>query len=211
MLFVALALEAVCLSGFAAVPSVTLAADRLIIRDLQPGATVAIFGVARESVAYMSHVIARRDLLMDDDHDGKIEYAPPHGIALRSIWLVADIATGDVSVASPVGYEPMDSQGLSPGQVKSVKLTGSLLEVARPHVHVFLVRPKRGVWFLVALGHGTEPDPPRANLRIDMSKLNPLRAEFAKAPAALTPGDIVLIIDEDQMQYSITRITPGGQ
>ncbi len=211
-IYLALIVVGTSASG-AALPSisVTVSSQRVTIAGLTPGASVALLGVARETGAYLTRVATWRELLTDDTHAGRIDYAPPGGIAFRSIWIVVDVASGETVVASPPGYKPGEMKEISAGRPNSVNLAGNLLDIGRSRVDILMVRPKHGAWFTVARGRGTEAPDVSGRLHVDVAKLQPLKPAFGTAPVAFTPGDVIFVVDEEELEYSMMAVTPGGR
>jgi hypothetical protein len=189
----------------------TVSSERVMVDGLTPGSSIALLGVARETGAYVTHVVSRRELLTDDDHDGKIDYAPAGGIAFRSVWMVADLDSGETAIVSRSGYKPVEMKEIGAGRGNSVNLLGNILDIARPRVEILVVRPRRGAWFMVTRGRGTEPAIGNGRLRVDAAKLRPLKPGFDAAPAAFIPGDVILVLDEEELEYWAVTVTPGGR
>jgi hypothetical protein len=191
--------------------SVIVSTQLVTITGLTPGASIALLGVARDTGPYLTHVVTRRELLTDADNDGRIDYPPPAGIALRSMWIVVDVASGETVIATRAGYNPVPMKKVGVGGANSVNLTGNLLDIGRSRVDILVVRPKHGAWFTIARGRGTEAPDVSGRLRVDVAKLHPLAPSFGNAPAAFTPGDVVFVVDEEELEYSVLTVTAGGR
>jgi hypothetical protein len=198
--------------AMAASPQLTVSNDTVTIEGVTPGSSVVLFSVAREPVHYLAQVVSRREVLTDDDHDGKIEYKPSKGVAFQSIWIAVDFQSGETAVAGKPGYIPLPMTQRGAGRGNVLNLVGTnVLDIGRGDVEVLVVRPGKGAWAItVRGGHGTEESPQPWRSRVGLGKLHPLRAEFKDPPPVLVPGDVVLMIDPQGMEYSLTTITPGG-
>jgi hypothetical protein len=190
--------------------AVTASAERLTIEGLAPRASVAILGVAHEPAYYMPFIASRRELLTDDDGDGKIVYAPPRGIAFRSIWIVTDLATGETTIATRLGFKALEMVQRGAGRGHAVDVVGDILDVGRDGVDILLVRPNKGAWTIPIRGRGTEETTVSGRLRVHVAKLRPVRPSFGSAPPALLPGDVVVMLDPEQLEYWLRTIPGGG-
>lgn len=198
-------------STIAAPLTVKVSSERLTIEGVTPGSAVTLMGMVQESGYYMIRFVPHRELLTDADRDGRIEYAPRGGIAFRSIWVVTDLQTGETNVAAQAGFKTLVMRQRGAGQGSAVSVTPALLDVGRKDVDVLVVRPGRGAWTLPIRGRGTEPPTAPGRVRVSVSKLQPLRGDFGAAPAALIPGDVVVILDLERLEYWTTKFTEGGQ
>jgi len=199
-------------SGMALPLSVTVTNRRLNIEGVTPGSSVALLSVAHEPAYYMTRVVSRRELLSDDDGDGRIQYEPPNGVAFRSIWIVADLVTGEVTIASPPGFKPLQMRQKGAGRGNAVESVANTLDVGRDHVDILVVRPGKGAWAIGVREGRTEDRDGVANgrIRVDLAKLQPLLADFGAAPHGLQPGDVVAILDAERMEYWMMKSEPGG-
>ncbi len=208
-ILIVLAILAMSFPCAAAPLAVAVRADRLSIEGLVPGGSVALLGAAHEPAYYMRSIVTHRELLSDGDGDGKIVYAPPRGIAFRSIWMVVDLASGETTIATREGYHALEMVQFGAGKGRAVDVAGSVFDIGRDHVDILVVRPRKGAWAIALRGRGTE-EGPRGRLRAHVSKLPPMRPDFGNAPPTLVPGDVVLMVDPERMEYWGRTITVGG-
>jgi hypothetical protein len=195
----------------AAPPAVTVSGTSLHIEGVTPGGSVVVLGVAREAGYYMARVVPRREILDDEDRDGKIDYAPKRGVAFASIWLVTDSKTGETAVAAPSGYRPLEFHQRGAGRGNVLNVVGNnVLDIGRQNVEIVVIRPGKGAWTTRVRNGIAGPGATPGRSHVNTSSLYPMRADFKDAPPVLIPGDVVLMIDPEQMEYSLTTITPGG-
>lgn len=195
-------------SAMASPPVVTLSGSAVTVTRLVPGSSLALLAVAKESAYYMARVVSRQELLRDEDRDGQVQYVPPSGVAFRSIWIVVDITTGDLSMAWPDGFSPIEMRQGGKGRGKPVEVIANTLDIGRTSATLLVVRPGIGAW-ASRLREGTEADADKKSdrrIRVDLSKLRPLSEDMGKAPLALDKGDVVAVLDAATLQYWTSRI-----
>lgn len=182
-------------------PLLTFEDDRVVIRSVPPGGTIALVSVAREPARSIVRVVLRQELLTDVDGDGVIVY-PLERLARRSVWLAVDVATGAAGVASPAG-DPILMRPAGAGEGVPVQAVAHRLEVGREQVTVLLVRPGVGAWARVVRDGNDADRDGRVDgrLRLDPSRLTPLHTSFAAAPVALKPGDVLAVLDAERLEY----------
>lgn len=191
--------------AFASPLVVTIVGGRLVIDGIEPGASVALLSAAHEPAYYMSRIVSHRELLVDDDGDGKIEYKVPNGVAFQSVWIVTDIATGETIVTTPAGYRPivMTQQGAGRGNPVNVNASG--VDIGRDRADILLVRPKEGAWALpVRKGLVSQPGAVKGRAAVAFPTLHPLKPAFGNSPTTLKPGDVIAIVDAERMEYWVT-------
>lgn len=190
----------------AAAPEIGFDDEGVIASGLEPGASVAWFSVAREPGEYVSRIVRRESITVDDDGDGVARFdvegpAPP-----TSVWFAVDLADGAMAVASPTGTpfreRPLDPSVLrqdAPGLVRG-------LRERRPYVMAFLARPGAGAWTLL-LGDGGDDDFDGAqdgSVEGFFASMQPV-AGSAGAPDQLSAGDVLVLVDPDAMQFVAAR------
>jgi hypothetical protein len=195
----------------AAPPAVAISSDRLTITGVTRGAEVALLSVAHEPGYYMTRVVSRRELLPDSDSDGRVEYQLPTGVALRSIWIIVDIQSGEMTIAAPPGFQPLEMKQKKARPGKAVEAIANTVDVGRALVDILVVRPGMGAWAMAAReGSSADRDGVRnGRLRLDTAKLLPLKKSSRIPPNALEPGDVVAILDPERMEYWITKLERG--
>lgn len=190
----------------------SFSSTKLVIEGVHPGGSVAILAVEHESAYYMTRVSSRQIVLTDDHHDGTITFEKPTPIAFRSIWIIADLDTGEILVATPAGFRALEMRRRVATDPAPVDVGLADVSVDRDQAQVLVVRPGRGAWTkTVGLQRaGDSPvNPKRPTVAIDA--LHELHKEFGRAPSMFLPGDIVVAVDPVQLDYSITTISRGPQ
>jgi hypothetical protein len=198
---------AVCLAipvfAAAAEPvSISLTQDVVRVAS-RPGSTIAILSVAQEPFNSAWRLVARRELLPDDDDDGSFVYRPEHGVSFRSIWIAIDVQTGAVAHALPAGYIAEEMHERAAGRGRAVEVATNTLDVSRDRVEFLLVRPGEGAWTLSAREGGADDRDGLSNgrLRLNLPRLRALGPGNGGPPDALREGDVVAVLDANRMQY----------
>jgi hypothetical protein len=202
-----------CFSRLASgAPVVEAAGSALVIRNITPGSSVALLGVAREPAYYMAHMVVRRELLADEDRDGTVQYPLPNGVAFQSIWIAIDVASGETTTFSPDGYVPLEMHERGAGRSKSVEAIENTLDIGRAVVELVVVRPGHGAWFATPRDGGAADRNGRdRNIRLDPAKMKARGGTHGDAPHALQNGDVVAVIDPEMMEYWIRVIGRGRE
>jgi hypothetical protein len=191
---------------------ITTSDDRLLIEGLRPGASVALLSAAHERAYYMSRIVSSREVLTDDDRDGRIEYKPASGIAFQSIWIITDLASGETKVITPAGYKAIEMFQQGAGRGNAVNITGNIFDIGRERADILVVRPNEGAWALPVREGGLKDAPVAARGRsaVPLVKLLPLRPAFGSPPPALKDGDVVAIVDAVRMEYWVASVARGA-
>jgi hypothetical protein len=122
----------------------------------------------------------------------------------RSLWVVADLVTGDVSVASPE----------RPRQRSGIFVTGNpqsgikKIDAAVEYLEVLLVRPGDGAW-VTSLMDGGLGDDDRARdgrLRLDFDDLYPIAPGTDELPKNLRKSDIVILVEPSSLAIQVIRV-----
>ena len=194
-------------------PVLELTPETLTVRSVSPGGSVVLFSVAREPIGGIARVVSRHELLVDDDRDGVIRYAPPSGLVPRSVWMVIDVETGTVAVGTPLGIPPTLMRPHGAGEGVPVQAVANRLDIGREEVDVLVLRPGEGAWAGVVRDGGPADRDNHANgrLHLDPSKLDPIAPVFGDAPSALKPGDVLAILDAARLEYWYGTAAGGGQ
>lgn len=190
--------------------SVTIVGDHLAIDGVQKGGSVAVLGAAHEHSYYMPHIRSYRELLTDDNGKGHIDYRPKGGVAFQSIWIVTDVATGQSVLAAPPGYRPIAMAPITPDG-PAVQFTPTGVDLDREHADLMVVRPGEAAWSIaIRPGAGLVTAVANGHASVALEKLHPAGQTAAGPPGLLKKGDIVVIVDAVNLQYSITTFGRGG-
>lgn len=197
--------------SLSAKPIVEITREAVTVSGIPARSAVALLSVAREPAYYMVSVVSRHELLVDDDGDGRVRYAPKNGIAPSSIWITVALSTGELNVSAPAGFSLLEMQQRGAGNGKAVEAVLNTLEISRSVVELLVVRPGTGAWSMRARDGGVaDHDGKRSGkLKVDLSKLRSLGAA-GSPPQSLKKGDVVAVLDSEAMRYWATTVDPGG-
>lgn len=195
-------------------PGVSISGGRVVVTGIRAGGSVALCGAAHERAYYMTRIVTHRTVVTDDDRDGRVEFRPPNAIPFRSIWIVTDIETGETVVATPSGYRAFEMAKTLPGRGNAVDVAANAIEIGRDAADIVVVRPGKGAWGIALRQQGTdspsERPPVSGRTRASLARLQPLAKAHGQPPAALQQGDVVVVIDPEQMEYAITKLERGA-
>lgn len=201
---VGLALLVLAPSAAAAPPEVSFEPEAVVARGITPRAQVVWFSVAREISRRSTNVVPRQEIATDEDGDGTVRLELGQAVPLRSIWFLADLATGETAVATPEGFPLLELD--LPGNAIPAAL--NRLDLERRFAHLVLVRPGVGAWQL-RVGDGGESDEdgdPDGTLRAALSSLAPVQEGGPPPPERFSPRDVLLVIDPERMESATVRI-----
>lgn len=200
-------------AGTAGGPQISFEEDRVVARAVTPGAEVVWFAVAWERGEWMEHLRRWQAVAVDEDADGIVEYRVEGGVPARSVWAVADLATGGFSVASPPGF-PVFKQAPFPSRSLEYSPAGRVLALGdeRRALDLLAVRPKRGAWVMwVRDGGARDSDGAQdGRVRASFEDMRPLGKAHA-GPGGLEHGDLLVGIDPSTMQVIAAFIGAGGR
>lgn len=124
--------------------------------------------------------------------------------SFRSVWLIADLRTGDFIVSSPPGY----SARQTPVPAEAIERSGRLLLHTFPSADIFVIRRGLGAWHSRATDAGSHTDLQDARVAVTTDQLKPVGSTPA-APQVLVPGDIVMVFNAPYMEFWVTKLTPA--
>ena len=108
----------------------------------------------------------------------------------------------------------MEGRGIDAAQELAGSLGGApdLLQDRRELIEVLLVRPGQGAWELT-VGDGGPADEDGTgdgHLQASFSRMNPLASLAApSAPAKLAAGDLLVVVDPETLEVSVTQLGAG--
>lgn len=182
--------------------------DKVVASGLTPRGTVIWFGVGRQREGWSTHVYHWLTTDALTDAAGEATFALKTEVPVKSIWVAVDFATGAYAASSPPAYRwearsPFPSTGVAyaPGKAGVAAIADS-----HNDLEVVVVRPGVGVWSLQT-SHDAPENARGVGVVIDFANLLPLAAS-PKAPAPLLPGDLIVAIDPEQMQYFAQQLGP---
>lgn len=176
-----------------------------------PGGQAVWFSVAHERGEWLTSLVRRDDIVLDDDADGTVSFAVESGVPQLSVWAVVDLASGRFAVAAPDGTPLREID--FPGNSVTRGPRGGLevLENRGEYLEVLLVRPGSGAWGL-GVGDGGASDSdnaPDGTIRAALDTMRPLATSDA-APAEFRAGDVVIVVAPHTMEIWATTLG-GGQ
>lgn len=200
-LWVALSIVAPALH---AAPEVVLGEQSLAAEGLTPDGRVVVFTLGKPPGHFMP-VTSRLDAMVRADATGAATLELPAPIAARSVWVVVDVESGEVALASPEGFPLRQVQ--FPG--RGVGLSRRFLLDERRFLDVLVVRPaaavpagrdaaaESGAWGQ-SFGDGGEGDGDGeldGKIEAVLERLRPIGDSPALRPDELRPGDVVVAVD----------------
>jgi hypothetical protein len=187
--------------------SVELAASSIVVKDVTPGEAVILFGASHRAGESIE-LKRSRQLLVDGDRDGSVEFALDAGVPVDSIWIAVDISSGRSALAAPSqsAFRKLEF----PAGVLHKGPSGSYERYAsgRRMVDLLIVRPRVGAWVAHAIdGHQTDADQRQdGTTSVVFAHGRGLGAAAAPPPRHLTPRDVVVVIDVRHMEYYLTEV-----
>jgi hypothetical protein len=181
--------------------------NALKIAGVTPGATVFIYGLAREAGAWTTNVVSRETRLNDGDQDGAIHWNFEKPLPWRSIWLAVELGSGKYGAGAPAGYPArrLDLTGSHLGRDKSgaveqVSFTGTMIEC-------LVIRPGDGnVWGgTIMAGSSDDRSTEQGTVTFLTQGLQPHHGTTIDAPAALEPADVVLVLNSFSAEYGVAQ------
>jgi hypothetical protein len=176
-------------------PSLELEPAAVTAAGLTPGGEVVLFALSREPQGYYTRVVPRAEVLVADAA-GEARYELEAAVPARSVWVVADVASGALAVAAPDDF-PLRVVALSPGDLRRGP-AGRRDRLVRTleRVELLVVRPGVGTWRL-SLHDGGAADADGANdgaLSAALDELVPVGAAPGP-PEEVAAGDRFVAID----------------
>jgi hypothetical protein len=197
-----------CFSAFA--QSATITGGQLRATGLTPNGDAVVFGVGVRPAGYES-AMERTLKTVTADAGGAVSFAPDHGLPSRGVWFVIDLKTGRLLSAAPDG---------SPARVrdvtKDVIIGSGVTRFTAPfsqYATAVLIRPPNGIWQTSAGDGGTNDDDhrPDAAVTLAFTRFAAHGQSAAAAPANLTPGDVLVVIDFTTLTAYTVAVPRGRQ
>jgi len=192
-------------------PVLTLALERngISISGLPPGGRVALMSLSRTAVDSIVRVERRDELLTDDDSDGVVRLELDGGPALRSVWVVVDLATGGWAVGYPEGFPGRELAIGGRGRPEPAP-AATRFDQPGEQFEVLLVRPgaetAAGVWG-GALGDGGARDRDGlvdGSVRVTPAELGLLGER--SAPEAFGGGDVLVLVEPRGLAHAVIDV-----
>lgn len=176
------------------------------VSNVSPGGAVVLFSCGRVALARSIAVKPGAKVLRDDDRDGVVQFTPPGGVPLRSVWVAVDEGSGNIAAGARPDF-PLVVQTLGESSLrKDVEQEIAELAVDVPRLLVLLVRPGSGAW-IEAVFDGEKGDHDGANGRVKLSfdELQTVDGKD-KAPKHLTRDDAVVAIDPGHLDVFTAQV-----
>lgn len=185
---------------------VTLENDAVVVSGVTLQGQVVLLGVSREIGEDDFHNVRRHlQTLTDEDGDGVIRYTV-EGVPLRSLWAVADLASGNHDAVAPEGFglRRVNWRGRGPERRQDGK---GAVEDRRTRLELLVVRPKVGAWNLrVSDGDASDGDGAiDGRLEGILEQMQPLAAS-PQAPSIFQKDDLVLALDPAAMEITLFKV-----
>lgn len=188
----------------AAAPSMEVGSEKLVITGITPSGSVVLFGFGRGRGPTGGITVLHTEVLVSDhDGDGRIEFAPPYPIPVRSVWAAVDFDSGEYTIAGRRGYTV--AQRVAPVHRLTRDREGgaAFLEQERSRIALLFVRPRTGAWFHIAQNGGrNDADQSRHDNKLTLAFGNGasvLPNAAGKAPVHLQKGDVVIGVDPGRL------------
>jgi hypothetical protein len=179
--------------------------------ELTPGGDVVFWSVGREPLGSVQRVVRHLGLAVVDAQ-GEARFEPESGeVLLKSVWAVAEVATGAFAIAAPPGFVlreiPFPGNGFAvgaPGRVNRLRHPKSALDL-------LMIRPGVGAWRLRAHDtsakdrDGEDDDQVLTDLD-DLDDLEPFDPAGPEPPERYARDDLVLVVDPEDLTYYATRL-----
>lgn len=174
----------------------------VVAGEITPGGSAVIFGVAFDTSSGVRVRVRSAAVVRDEDGDGVVRYEPESGVPRAGIWGVVDFTSGAAQVLSRT-RGPLDDLPVRAGfrsDDGGARFPRFMLQQLSS-ADLLIVRPGKGAWRARATegGDGDGDFMSDGNIVIGTGSFEAL-IEGESAPSHLTAGDVVLVIDGDQMR-----------
>ena len=177
-------------------PVVTFEKDRVVATGVTRGGNVLWFAQAHERPAVYVRLVNRTKVMADANGDGRVEYPLLNEVAIRSVWVAVDLATGEAGIGRPAGVDPA-VRPFTSGMLKERGEAATVIDMPQPSVEFLLVRPGVGYWRDTRGDGNPGCGVPRTagHSAICLGELKPASEALPKV-TSLAPGDVLLAIDQ---------------
>ncbi len=191
-------------SGAAAPPTISFEKDAVVASGVTPGGKVVWFSVAREIAEHTATIVPRQAIAEDEGRDGMVRLELDRDVPFQSIWVAVDLTTGAAAVAVPKDY-PLRRFELPSGNLHRGDSEGDWIEDRRGYVALMLVRREKGAWWSLVGDGGSEDDDGLYDGRLSapLSQLQKVEGGELEAPESFIDGDLVVVIDPNQMEVGL--------
>ncbi len=182
-------------------------AQAATVAGATPGGDVVFWGVYRERLARVSTSVGKLGDRVSADAAGAARLDLGRDVPGLSVWAAVDLASGQVALASPAGFQwaEIDPQG------RRIDKALGRLAVDRHELSILLVRPgltagSSGSWQLDVFDGGAldEDGAYDGSLRAALAAFLPDR-KAGHAPPRFEAGDVLVAVDPaDLAAFSVT-------
>ncbi len=203
LLLVALSGSGVVAAHAAPPPVLTLEPSALVVSGITPKGKVVWFGMAREMADYAETLVRRDRVLEDVDGDGSVRLDLGKPVPRFSVWIAVDLTSGAFAVATPQGSRAVELAiaGRNPGRGGAGDTEWT--ETGNLYLEMAVIRPGQGAW-AATVGDGEDAD---GQITASLRRMRSVTEGIA-APEAFSPGDLVVVIDPNILQYYVETLAP---
>lgn len=195
-------------AGWAAPLTLTFDAAGITASGATAAGEVAWFGVARVPRSHLQEVstVLR---LETADAAGTAALSLDAPAPARSLWLAVDLATGAVDAGTPASLRLVSSPLTTHNLSRSASGAANGLLLPQRQAEILWVRPASGAWAgRVTDGAGDDLDGTvNRGVALALRTLEPLGT--VPAPDTLQAGDVLVVIDPNQLTYRLATVTPA--
>jgi hypothetical protein len=181
--------------------TVAFGATDVTVSGARPGATIVAFGVGlgRHGLA----PLLTRDALstLDEDRDGVVTF-PVRQLPRSSVWVVAELESGDYVVRTPAGSAPREIK------LAAEAWRGGIdhIDIPRDYLEILVLRPGVAAWALQTADGGSADADGRPNgvLRLGVFNLHPL-VGASKGPPFVVPRDLLVAVDPHTLEILVSE------
>lgn len=167
---------------------------------LSPGSDVVVFGVIKIPLLSYSR-LQRFQTIVTAGKDGAAAAETDFDIPITSVWVIADVRTGQVTIATP-----------RPRGVATVPIGRSLIHGNAGHfsfdrsfLDLIYVHAGEGAWIWHAVdGGGGDEDGPNGITTIDIAKSTHLAGQTS--PKVFSPGGTLVAVDFEDLVVMTTDV-----
>ena len=132
-------------------PVVNIGSNAVVATGLTPGAKSAWFGLSKDPDRQPLR-ITRSSFVLVADGQGAARLERPDGVLRDSIWIVADLANGGLTITAPSSFKIKESKIPTAALKHRANGVASRLDLDADDIELFYIRPGVGAWRLSAGG-----------------------------------------------------------
>jgi hypothetical protein len=187
-------------------PVVTVAEQQVTVSNVTPNTNVVLYSIGLEPYRRLERVTRTAKVLVAGA-DGVATFAAQTPIAIRSVWIAVDDASGEYALASRDGYEIRRIDFPDSALKKNVagEIEGLLAD--RAILHVAVIRAGVGAWAIIGYegGAGDTDKKSDGHLSLEFGLAHGFAADTPELKH-LKNGDVVIAVDPNTLETMVTRI-----